>query len=37
MSDLNAIKKNYKSPDGGVLTGPRNFLANPPKKGQVGK
>ena len=31
------MSKNRKGPDGGVITEPRNFLTNPPKKGLVGK
>ena len=34
--EYNVVKKNYKGPDG-VITEPRNFLTNPPKKGLVGK
>jgi hypothetical protein len=30
-------KKCRKGEDGGVITEPRNFLTNPPKKGEVGK
>lgn len=36
MTDHKDVHKNYKGPDG-VITGPRNFLTNPPKVGQVGK
>lgn len=30
-------KKNFLDADGVVMIAPRNFLTNPPKKGQVGK
>lgn len=37
MSDYKAVSKVRKGPDGSVITEPRNFLTNPPKKGEVGK
>jgi len=30
-------QKNFKDEEGNVVTAPRNFLTNPPKKGMVGK
>lgn len=36
MKDYNEIKINRKGPEG-VITEPKNFLTNPPKKGIVGK
>jgi len=36
MTDYKEINKCRKGPDG-VITEPRNFLTNPPKKGKVGK
>jgi len=36
-TDLNVIKKNYRDEDNRVKIEPRNFLTNPPRKGQVGK
>ena len=33
MSDLVVKKKNYKDAEGLVITAPRNFTTNPPKKG----
>ena len=30
-------RKDYKDPEGGVLTGPVCFLTNPMKKGKVGR
>lgn len=35
-SDHREINKCKKGPDG-VITEPRNFLTNPPKKGTIGK
>jgi len=29
-------KKMYRDEEGAVITEPRNFLTNPPKKGQIG-
>jgi hypothetical protein len=37
MTDFKEVSKNRKGPDGAVITEPRNFLTNPPKKGEVGK
>lgn len=37
MTDFVEKKINRKAPEGGVITEPRNFLTNPPKKGEVGK
>jgi hypothetical protein len=37
MTDYVEKKKSRKAPEGGVLIEPRNFLTNPPKKGEVGK
>lgn len=39
MQELNHIPKNYKSDENPreVISGPRNFITNPPKKGQSGK
>jgi hypothetical protein len=37
MTDLKEVKKKIKNDDGSVPTEPRNFLTNPPKKGEVGK
>lgn len=37
MTDYVEKKKNRKGPDGAVIIEPRNFLTNPPKKGEVGK
>ena len=37
MTDYIEKKKSRKAPEGGVLIEPRNFLTNPPKKGEVGK
>jgi hypothetical protein len=37
MTDHVEIKKCRKGPDGAVVIEPRNFLTNPPKKGEVGK
>lgn len=37
MTDFKEVKINRKLPEGGVITEPRNFLTNPPKKGEVGK
>ena len=37
MTDHVDIKINRKGPDGAVIIEPRNFLTNPPKKGEVGK
>lgn len=37
MADFAEVKKIHKSPDGGVITEPRNFLTSPPKKGHTGK
>jgi hypothetical protein len=37
MTDYKEVKKCRKGPDGAVITEPRNFLTNPPKKGLVGK
>lgn len=36
-TDLDEKKKNYKDAEGQVIVGPRNFLTNGVKKGQVGK
>jgi len=36
--DIPAVSpKTFKDSEGQVITGPRNFLTSPPKKGQVGK
>ena len=37
MTDRREIVKNYRDEEGAVITGPRNFLTNPIKKGRVGK
>lgn len=39
MQDTTHIQKNFKAEDNprDVVTAPRNFITNPPKKGQVGK
>jgi hypothetical protein len=37
MTDYVEKKKSRKAEDGSVITEPRNFLTNPPKKGEVGK
>lgn len=37
MTDRVEVKKNYKDADGHVITAPKNFYTNPPKKGVVGK
>lgn len=37
LTDHVEIKKSRKGPDGAVIIEPRNFLTNPPKKGEVGK
>ncbi len=37
MTDYKEVKKSRKDPEGGVITEPRNFLTNPPKKGEIGK
>ena len=37
MTDLVALKKNYRDADGHVITQPRNFYTMPAKKGVVGK
>ena len=37
LTDHKEVSKCRKGPDGGVITEPRNFLTNPPKKGMVGK
>jgi len=37
MTDYKEVSKSRKGPDGGVITEPKNFLTNPPKKGIVGK
>lgn len=37
MTDYIEKKKCRKGDDGAVITEPRNFLTNPPKKGEVGK
>ena len=37
MTDYVEKKKCRKGEDGAVITEPRNFLTNPPKKGEVGK
>ena len=39
MQEINHIQKNYKSEENprDVVIAPRNFITNPPKKGQVGK
>lgn len=37
MTDRVEVKKNYRDPDGHVITEPKNFYTNPPKKGRVGK
>jgi hypothetical protein len=36
-TDFVEVKKKIKNEDGSVPTEPRNFLTNPPKKGEVGK
>jgi len=33
MDDHREVKKNYRGPDGKVMTAPRNITANPPKEG----
>ena len=30
------VQKNFKDEEGAVITQPRNFMTNPPKKGKVG-
>ena len=35
MSEYVEVKKNYKDPDGGVITGPPNMKTNPMKKGTI--
>lgn len=35
-ADIEHKKKNYRDEEGNVTIAPRNFLTNPPKKGQVG-
>jgi hypothetical protein len=35
-TDRVEIQKNFKDEEGNVVTGPRNFLTNPPKNGKVG-
>ena len=37
MSDYKELSKVRKAPDGSVITEPKNFLTNPPKRGIVGK
>ncbi len=37
MTDFKQVSKCKKGPDGAVIIEPRNFLTNPPKKGEVGK
>jgi len=37
LTDHKEVSKSRKGPDGGVITEPRNFLTNPPKKGMIGK
>ena len=39
MQEINHIQKNYKSEENprDVVIAPRNFITNPPKKGQIGK
>jgi hypothetical protein len=37
MVDHKEVNKCRKGPDGAVITEPRNFLTNPPKKGLIGK
>ena len=37
MEQGGAAKKNYKDEEGAVITGPRNFTTQNPKKGRVGK
>ena len=37
MQEEQHVKKNFRDEEGNVVTGPRNFLTNPPKIGKVGK
>jgi len=37
MTDYIEKKKNRRDAEGAVMTEPKNFLTNPPKKGEVGK
>lgn len=37
MTDHREVSKCRKGPDGSVITEPRNFLTNPPKRGVIGK
>ena len=37
MSDFTEKKKHFRDEDGRVITSPKNFLTNPPKKGKVTK
>ena len=37
MTDLNKVKKVYRTTEGEVITEPKNFLTQPMKKGQTGK
>jgi hypothetical protein len=37
LTDHVEVKKKIKNDDGSVITEPRNFLTNPPKKGEIGK
>lgn len=37
QTDRVEIKKNFRDDEGNVITGPRNFLTNPLKKGKFGK
>jgi hypothetical protein len=37
MNDRKDIKKNFRDEEGAVVIGPKNFVTNPLKKGEVGK